>query len=63
MQRLTNLGYPMSESFITSFNISDEMTRNTREQVSPTFLLETAQLVVDPNDSIREAAGAMNAGS
>jgi hypothetical protein len=43
----------MSESFITSFNIGDEMTRNTREQFSPTFLLETAQLVVDPNDSIR----------
>jgi len=38
------------------------MTKNTRKHFSPAFRLEAAQLVVDQNYSIREAAEAMNVG-
>jgi len=38
------------------------MTNRTRRHFSPNFRLEAAQLVVDQNYSIREAADAMNVG-
>ena len=38
------------------------MTGKTRRAFTPEFKLEAVQLVVEQNDSIREAASAMNVG-
>jgi transposase len=38
------------------------MTGKIRRTFTPEFKLEAAQLVVEQNDSIREAASAMNVG-
>lgn len=40
--------------------LGDKMTRKTRRTFTSEFKLESAQLVVDQNYSIREAASAMN---
>lgn len=42
--------------------IGDKMTRQTRRTFTPEFKLEAAQLVLNQNYSIREAATAMNVG-
>ena len=39
------------------------MTRRPKRNFSPEFRLEAAQLVVDQNYSVREAAKAMNVGN
>ena len=40
--------------------LGDNMTRKRRPNFSPEFKLESAQLVVDQNYSIRQAADAVN---
>jgi transposase len=42
--------------------MGEQMTKIIRKHFSPAFRLEAAQLVVDQNYSIREAADAMNVG-
>lgn len=43
--------------------LGDDMTRKRRPNFSPEFKLESAQLVVDQNYSVRQAAEAVNVSS
>ena len=47
---------------MTSQNLGDKMTTDNRRTFTPEFKLEAAQLVVDHDYSVRDAAHAMNIG-